>query len=80
MFVNKGSILLNVSPSSDVNVNIGKIKNDFLLAKSEYERVQKLFDKNAVAQKRLDEAKFDFESKQNIYLSLIHISEPTRPY
>ncbi|MBK8943637.1 MAG: efflux RND transporter periplasmic adaptor subunit [Ignavibacteriae bacterium] len=67
MFVNKGSILLNVSPSSDVNVNIGKIKNDFLLAKSEYERVQKLFDKNAVAQKRLDEAKFDFESKQNIY-------------
>jgi RND family efflux transporter MFP subunit len=42
-----------------------------LLAKSEYERVQKLFEKKAASQKRLDESRFDFESKQASYNSLI---------
>ncbi|MFA5804401.1 MAG: efflux RND transporter periplasmic adaptor subunit [Melioribacteraceae bacterium] len=70
-FVNKGTVLLNISPSADASSNIQKIKSDYLLAKSEYERVQNLFDRKAAAQKRLDEAKFDFESKQASYNSLI---------
>lgn len=70
-FVNKGTVLLNISPSADANSNIQKIKSDYLLAKSEYERVQNLFDRKAAAQKRLDESKFDFESKQASYNSLI---------
>jgi len=70
-FVKKGTVLLNISPSADANSNIQKIKSDYLLAKSEYERVQNLFDRKAAAQKRLDEAKFDFESKQASYNSLI---------
>ena len=68
--VKKGEALLKISPSADANENIQKIKSDFLLAKSEYERVQKLFEKKAVSQKRLDAAKFDFESKQASYNSL----------
>ncbi|MBI1937676.1 MAG: efflux RND transporter periplasmic adaptor subunit [Ignavibacteriales bacterium] len=70
-FVKKGAVLLNISPSADANSNIQKIKSGYLLAKSEYERVQNLFDRKAAAQKRLDESKFDFESKQASYNSLI---------
>lgn len=70
-FVNKGDVLLNISPSADASVNIQKIKNDFLFAKSEYERAQNLFDKKAVSQKRLNKSKFDFESKLVSYNSLI---------
>lgn len=70
-FVKEGDILLNISPSADASISIQKIKNDFLLSKSEYERVQNLFDKKAVSQKRLNETKFDFESKQVSYNSLI---------
>jgi len=70
-FVKEGKILLNISPSADASMNIQKIKNDFLLAKSEFERLQKLFDKGAVSRKRLDEARFDFESKGASYNSIM---------
>ena len=70
-FVKRGDVLLNISPSADASMNIQKIKNDFLLSKSEYERAQKLFDKKAVSERRLNETKFDFESKQASYNSLI---------
>lgn len=69
-YVSKGAVLLNISPSADASSNIQKIKSDYLLAKSEYERVQNLFDKKAASQKRLDESRFDFESKQASYNSL----------
>ncbi|MBI5476685.1 MAG: efflux RND transporter periplasmic adaptor subunit [Ignavibacteriales bacterium] len=70
-FVNKGAVLLNISPSADASSSIQKVKSDYLLAKSEYERVQGLFERKAASQKRLDEVKFDFESKQASYNSLI---------
>jgi len=70
-YITKGTALLNISPSSDASTSIQKIKTDYLLAKSEYERVQNLFENKAVAQKRLDESRFDYESKQAVYNSLI---------
>jgi len=70
-FVKKGTVLLNISPSADASSNIQKVKSDYLLAKSEYERVQGLYERKAASQKRLDEAKFDFEAKQASYNSLI---------
>ena len=70
-FVERGDILLNISPSANASMNIQKIKNDFLLSKSEYERVQNLFNKNAVSKRRLNETKFNFESMQASYNSLI---------
>lgn len=70
-FVNKGTVLLNISPTADASSNIQKVKSDYLLAKSEYERVQSLFDRKAASQKRLDESRFDFESKQASYYSLV---------
>jgi RND family efflux transporter MFP subunit len=69
-FVKRGEVLLNISPSADASANIQKYKSDYLLSKSEYERAKNLFEKKAVSQKRLDEAKFDFESKQVGYNSL----------
>ncbi|MBF8293967.1 MAG: HlyD protein, partial [Bacteroidetes bacterium] len=69
-FVKRGEGLFNISPSADAGANIHRIKSDYLLAKAEYDRVQGLFEKKAVAQKRFDEAKFDFESKQASYNSL----------
>ncbi|MDA3860636.1 MAG: efflux RND transporter periplasmic adaptor subunit [Melioribacteraceae bacterium] len=77
-FVKEGDVLLNISASANASVNIQKNKNDFILAKSEYERAQNLINKKAISQKRLDEAKFDLESKQASYNSLldqINISE-----
>ena len=70
-YISKGSVLFNISPSADASSNIQKIKSDYLLAKSEFERVQSLFEKKAAAQRRFDEARFDFESKQASYYSLM---------
>ncbi len=69
-FVRKGEILLTLSPTAEASTNIQQLKNDFLLSKSEYERAKNLFDKKAISQKRLDEASFDFQSKQASYNSL----------
>lgn len=70
-FVKAGEILLNLSPTANASTNIQKIKNDFLLAKSEFERASNLLEKKAISQKRFDEAKFDFESKHASYNSLL---------
>lgn len=76
-FVKKGEYLLNISPSADVTENIQRIKSDYLLAKSEYNRVKELFKKQVTTEKELDEARFDFESKQASYNSLIDQIEIT---
>ena len=68
--VKSGDVLFNISPSADAGANIQRIKSDYLLAKAEFERVQSLLEKKAVSQRRFDEAKFDFESKQASYNSL----------
>lgn len=70
-FVKKGDLLFNISPSTDAGGDIQRIRSEYLLAKSEFDRVQTLFEKRAVAQKRFDEAKFDLESKQAVYNSLL---------
>ena len=69
-FVKRGEVLLEISPSADASASIQKIKNDFLLAQSELERVENLFSKGAASKKRLDEARFDFESKRAVFNSL----------
>jgi len=70
VYVKAGDLLLTLSPTADANAGIGKIKNDYILAKSEYERVKNLFEAKAVSQKRLDESRFDFEAKQAGYNAL----------
>ncbi|HET55850.1 MAG TPA: efflux RND transporter periplasmic adaptor subunit [Ignavibacteria bacterium] len=69
-YVKAGEVLLTISPSTDASMNVQKIKNEYLLAKSEYERVQNLFERKAVSQKRLDQARSDYEAKKASYNSL----------
>ena len=76
-YVKKGEYLLNISPSGDVTENIQQIKNNYLLAKSEYKRVEVLYEKKMATEKNLDEARFDFESKQASYNSLVDQIEIT---
>lgn len=69
-FVKKGARLLNISPAADAGKNIIKIKNDYLLAKTEFERAEKLYAKKAISRKRFDIAKSDFVTKKSGYKSL----------
>ena len=69
-YVKSGDILLNISPSADAGKSIQKIKNDYTLVESEYERVKNLYDKKAVSKKRLEEARVDFETIRESYNSL----------
>lgn len=69
-FVKKGTVLLNISPTADANESIQKIKNDYLLAKSEFERLHNLFEKKAISKKRLDESKFSYETKRLSFNSI----------
>lgn len=76
-YAKAGEVLLNISPSAAASVNIQRIKNDYLLAKSEYERAQNLYERSAVPLKRLVEAKFEYESKKASYNSLLDQIEIT---
>lgn len=69
-YVKAGEVLLTISPSADVGMNVQKIKNEYLLAESEYERVENLFERKAVPQKRLEQARSDYEAKKASYNSL----------
>lgn len=69
-YVKAGDVLLTISPSADAGMNVQKIKSEYLLAKSEYERVQNLYERKAVPQKRLDESRSDYEAKMASYNSL----------
>lgn len=69
-YVKSGEVLLIISPSADASINVQRIKSEYLLAESEYERVRNLYERKAVSQKRLDEARSDFEAKRSSYNSL----------
>ncbi len=69
-WVKKGDVLYTISPSADASANFHRVRNDYFLAKSEFERVEGMYEKKAVARKRYDEARFDFESKQASFTAL----------
>lgn len=65
--VQKGEILAVISPPANTETTLNSIRSEYLLAKAEYERAQRLFEKQAVPQKRVDEARLKFETKQAGY-------------
>ncbi|MBI9071178.1 MAG: efflux RND transporter periplasmic adaptor subunit [Melioribacteraceae bacterium] len=69
--VKKGETLVVISASADANTNLQKIKNDYLLAKAEYERVERLFEKKAISEKRLFETRLEYESKKISHKSIL---------
>jgi len=66
-WVQKGAVLAVISPPANTEAGLNSVRNEYLLAKAEFERAQRLFEKQAISQKRLDEAKLRFEAKQAGY-------------
>jgi RND family efflux transporter MFP subunit len=66
-WVSKKNILAVISPPANTEASFNSIRNDYLLAKAEFERAQRLFEKQAISQKRLEEAKLRFEAKKAGY-------------
>lgn len=66
-WVNKGSILAVISPPANSDYSLNHIQSEYLLAQSEYERAKRLYEKQAIPQKRLEEARLKFEAKKAGY-------------
>ncbi|MGH7493649.1 MAG: efflux RND transporter periplasmic adaptor subunit [bacterium] len=66
-WVQKGAVLAVISPPANTEAGLNNVRNEYLLAKAEFERAQRLFEKQAISQKRLEEAKLRFEAKQAGY-------------
>lgn len=66
-WVRKGTVLAVIAPPANTESGLNSIRSDYLLAKAEYERALRLFEKQAIPQKRLDEAKLKFEAKKAGY-------------
>jgi len=66
-WVQKGAVLAVISPPANTEAGLNSVRNEYLLAKAEFERSQRLFEKQAISQKRLEEAKLRFEAKQAGY-------------
>ena len=66
-WVRRGKVLAVISPSASGDNSLNNIQSDYLLAKSEYERAQRLYDKKAISQKRLEETRLRFDAKKAGY-------------
>ncbi|NUO83524.1 efflux RND transporter periplasmic adaptor subunit [candidate division KSB1 bacterium] len=66
-WVQKGTVLAVISPPANTEAGLNNVRNEYLLAKAEFERAQRLFEKQAISQRRLDEAKLRFEAKRAGY-------------
>ncbi|NUO83994.1 efflux RND transporter periplasmic adaptor subunit, partial [candidate division KSB1 bacterium] len=60
-------VLAVISPPANTEAGLNNVRNEYLLAKAEFERAQRLFEKQAISQRRLDEAKLRFEAKRAGY-------------
>ena len=66
-WVRKGDVLAVISPPADTESGITRIRNEYLLAKAEFERTQRLFEQQAIPKRRMDEAKLKYEARKASY-------------
>lgn len=66
-WVNKDDVLAIISPPASTETSFNSIRSDYLIAKLEYERAQRLYEQKAIPQKRLEEAKLRFETRKASY-------------
>lgn len=66
-WVRKGEVLAVISPPAETESSLLRLRNDYLLAEAEFERAQRLFAKQAVPKKRLDEARLRYEAQKASY-------------
>ncbi|MEE9169299.1 MAG: efflux RND transporter periplasmic adaptor subunit [bacterium] len=63
-WVTKKDVLAVISPPANTETSFNSIRSEYLIARAEYERAQRLFAKQAISQKRLEEAKLRFEVRK----------------
>lgn len=66
-WVNKEDILAVLSPPADTESSLNSIRSEYLITKAEFERAQRLFDKQAISERRLNEAQLQYEAKKAGY-------------
>ena len=66
-WVKKGQVLAVISPPAETESMLLRIRNDFLLAEAEYRRVQRLFERQAISEKRLEQARLHFQTRKASY-------------
>lgn len=66
-WVTRSDVLAVISPPANTETSFNSIRSEYLIASAEYERAQRLFEKQAISQKRLEEAKLRFEARKASY-------------
>lgn len=66
-WVKKGQVLAVISPPTETESMLLRIRNEFLLAETEYNRVQRLFEHQAIPEKRLEEARLHYQARKVSY-------------
>ena len=66
-WVKAGEVLAVISPPTETGSMLMSIRNEFLLAQSEYERAGRLHKIQAAPQRRLDEARLRYETSKAIF-------------
>ena len=66
-WVKKGAVLAVISPPTNSDNSLNKIRSEYLLARAEYERAQRLYDQQAIPEKRLEEARLLYEAQKASY-------------
>ncbi|MCZ6820121.1 MAG: efflux RND transporter periplasmic adaptor subunit [Calditrichaeota bacterium] len=66
-WVTKNDVMAVISPPANTETSFNSIRSEYLIASAEYERAQRLFEKKAISQKRLEETKLRFGTRKAGY-------------
>ena len=66
-WVTQGQVLAVISPPAETESMLLRIRNEYLLAEAEYNRAQRLFDRQAVPEKRLEQARLQYQTRKASY-------------
>ncbi len=66
-WVEKGQKLITITPSASSKAGFADIRGEYLRAKAEYERAERLLAREAVPERRLNEARLKFEAAGAAY-------------
>lgn len=66
-WVKKGTVLALISPPIGADLGFIRIRNEYLLAKADYERALRLIDKKAISEKKLQQITLEYEARKASY-------------
>lgn len=66
-WIKKGTVLALISPPANTDFGFIDIRNEYLLAKSDYERAERLLERKAISEKRFQEIKLQYEARKASY-------------